>query len=250
MTFGAAIRRLYVGARTLPRADQLWRISLPGGSRRRRALAPLGVLLLACLLDASVPPQGVGVIEGQVSEHPHAPRRTASRYPGAPAESREVQSIPAVAFIQGPVAGAPARPPATPPTMAQHDTAFVPSVLTIPVGTTVRFPNTDPFFHNVFSYSPAARFDLGRYPKGEAKDVTFDKPGIVKVYCEVHDFMRGAIVVTENPFAAVVKDGRFRMEGVPAGTYTLVVWHADLGTVKQQVTVEAGGTAHVHVDLK
>lgn len=220
-------------------------------AKRRQAVAPLGVLVLACLLGgSSAAAQGVGVIEGTVSERLPKPRRTASRYPGAPTEAREVQAIPAVAYIKGPVTGAPARAPATMPTMAQHDTAFVPAVLTIPVGTTVSFPNGDPFFHNVFSYSTAARFDLGRYPKGEAKQVTFDKPGIVKVYCEVHDFMRAVIVVTDNPFASTVEDGHFRFEGVPAGTYTVVVWHADLGSVESTVTVTAGRTARVQVELK
>lgn len=242
-------RQVYVEQEQFVRV-KLGRIQVPARSGGHRALAPLGVLLLACLVGASVPPQGPGVIEGRVSEHLPRPHRTAPRYPGAPSEARQVQSIPAVAYLKGAIPGAPVHPPATPPKMAQHDTAFVPSVLTVPVGTTVSFPNHDPFFHNVFSYSPAARFDLGRYPKGEAKQVTFRKPGIVKVYCEVHDFMRAAIVVTQNPFAAVVKDGRFRLEGVPPGTYTLVVWQADLGRVEHRVTVPAGGTAHVSVDLK
>jgi hypothetical protein len=94
--------------------------------------------------------------------------------------------------------------------MTQRDTTFVPSVVAVRAGGTVDFPNGDPFFHNVFSYSSAQRFDLGRYPQGESKSVTFDEPGIVELFCEVHEFMRGAVVVTENPFHAVVaEDGRF-----------------------------------------
>jgi hypothetical protein len=155
-----------------------------------------------------------------------------------------------VAYLKGKIPGVPVKPPAVTPTMMQHDTAFVPAALVIPVGTTVSFPNTDPFFHNVFSYSRTERFDLGRYPKGVTKSVTFDKPGIVKVYCEVHHFMRAVIVVTENPFHAVVgADGSFRIDGVPAGRYTLVIWHPDLGTVEKSVVVPEGGVVHVHAAL-
>lgn len=191
-----------------------------------------------------------GSIEGTVILHLRPPRRVASRYPGASPSSHAVQAIPAVVYLKGRIDGAPAVPPAEPPTMMQHDTAFVPAALVVPVGTTVRFPNDDPFFHNVFSYSRTKRFDLGRYPRGVAKDVTFDEPGVVKVYCEVHDFMRAVIVVTENPFHAVVgRDGAFRIDGVPPGTYTLVIWHPDLGEVDRTVTVPASGTVQVRAEL-
>jgi hypothetical protein len=114
----------------------------------------------------------------------------------------------------------------------------------------VAFPNRDPFFHNVFSYSGAARFDLGRYPEGESKSVTFREPGIVRVYCEVHDFMRAAVIVTENPYhARPDAEGRFRIPGVPPGTYTLVGWHADQGTVTEEVTVSEGGRVEVVLQM-
>jgi len=135
--------------------------------------------------------------------------------------------------------------------MAQRDTAFEPGALVVPVGATVSFPNGDPFFHNVFSYSSPARFDLGRYPRGEAKDVTFDKPGIVKVYCEVHEFMRAIIVVTESPFAAVAEgEGRFRIAGIPPGTYTFVVWHPDLDPVERRLRVTAGQVTRLDAELR
>jgi hypothetical protein len=134
--------------------------------------------------------------------------------------------------------------------MAQEDTAFVPSLLVVPPGTTVSFPNMDPFFHNVFSYSRAQRFDLGRYPQGEAKEVRFDEPGIVKVYCEVHESMRSAIVVLDNPFYTVIgEDGSFELAGVPPGEYTLVVWHADHDVVETTVVVLEGKVTEVRVEL-
>ena len=212
-------------------------------------------LLLAFGAQAGAPApasgQGTGLVEGVVTLRHQPPRRIVGRYPGGPAAARTVQEVPAVVFLKGPVLGVAARPSATAPTMAQRDTAFVPAALIVPVGTTVTFPNGDPFFHNVFSYSSSARFDLGRYPRGETRRVTFDKPGIVKVYCEVHEAMRAVIVVTENPFHAVVDArGRFRIPEIPEGTYTVVIWHPDLDSVERQVRVVAGGTVRLDVELR
>jgi plastocyanin len=132
----------------------------------------------------------------------------------------------------------------------QTNKAFNPRITVIPAGTTVHFPNNDKFFHNVFSYSAPARFDLGRYPRGESKDVRFDEPGIVRVYCEVHESMRAAIVVVENGHWAVLDDdGRFALTGVPPGTYTLVAWHADRRERETAVTVRANGVTRLELDL-
>ncbi len=152
-----------------------------------------------------------------------------------------------MAYIRDAIPGAAASAPSN-PTLAQQDTTFSPNVLVVPVGTTLQFPNRDPFFHNVFSYSSAARFDLGRYPRGESKSVEFDEAGVVKVYCEVHESMRAAVVVVRNPFHAVVaSDGSFRIANVPAGRHTLVVWHHDGGVREVQVDVRAGASTTVPV---
>jgi hypothetical protein len=193
-----------------------------------------------------------GTIRGRVILPGAQPRRrVADRYAGGgAAAAHRIQDIPAVAFLQGAIPGHPFPRPASDPTMAQEDTAFVPSLLVVPPGTSVSFPNMDPFFHNVFSYSSTERFDLGRYPQGEAKEVVFDEPGIVKVYCEVHEHMRSAILVLENPFYAVVgEDGAFELTGVPPGDYVLMVWHADHGMEETPVTVTEGGTVEVTVEL-
>lgn len=230
-----------------------------GGDGVRATRRFVMVAVSAAFLAAGLPVQAshrhqgqsTGVIEGSVTLHLPAPRRSASRYPGGAARTRPVQPIPAVVYLKGTVEGSPRRADHVIVTLAQRDTAFLPAALVVQVGTTVRFPNEDTFFHNVFSYSSAARFDLGRYPRGEAKDVRFEEPGIVKVYCEVHEFMRAVVVATENPFHAVVdEDGRFRLEGVPAGTHTLVVWHPDLDEVQETVVVSEGGTVVVNVDLR
>jgi plastocyanin len=211
----------------------------------------IAALALTLLAPEPGGAQSGGAVEGTVRVELPAPRRSAGRYPGAVPAAHAVQQVPAVVYIEGPVAGARAVAGMPVPVMAQEDTAFVPTALAVEVGTTVRFPNQDGFFHNVFSYSAPARFDLGRYPRGDAKDVTFDEPGVVKVYCEVHEFMRAVIVVTENPYHAVADEGgRFRIQGVPAGTYTLVLWHPDLEPREQQITVSDGGTVRVEATLR
>lgn len=223
--------------------------SMPNPTSFRHGPSVLAVALsLACTL---LPPEPVaaqtGTIEGRVQLPTAAPRRTASRYAGAAPAARTVQEIPAIAYISGAVAGS--RVPAPPsPALAQQDTAFVPNVLVVPVGTTVEFPNRDPFFHNVFSYSSAQRFDLGRYPRGESKSVEFAQAGVVKVYCEVHESMRAALVVVENPFHAVIgADGTFRIANVPAGRHTVVVWHHDGGMREVAVDVRPGAVAPVRL---
>jgi plastocyanin len=192
----------------------------------------------------------VGVIEGVVMlEPPPPPRRTANRYPGGRQIAHAVQQIPPVVYLLGDMGGATTSGPN--PSMMQKDTAFLPAAVAVPVGGTVVFPNGDPFFHNVFSYSTAKRFDLGRYPEGESKEVTFDEPGVVSVFCEVHDFMRGAIVVTENPFHAVTaRDGTFRIEGVPEGEHTIAFWHPDTETIERTIVVTNGATTRIEVELK
>ena len=95
-----------------------------------------------------------------------------------------------------------------------------------PSGSTVDFPNSDRTYHNVFSLSKARRFDLGRYPRGQSRSVRFDRPGVVRVFCEIHSHMSAWILVfAHRYFATTDAEGRYRIEGVPPGTYTLAAWN-------------------------
>jgi hypothetical protein len=120
---------------------------------------------------------------------------------------------------------------------------FIPHVLPVQVGTTVEFANSDPLAHNVFSISSAKRFNLGLYGRGAVRRVRFDRPGVVQVLCNVHQEMSAYIVVIPNPFfARTGRDGRFRIEGVPAGQHRLRCWHEELGERTHAVRVPANGT--------
>jgi plastocyanin len=133
------------------------------------------------------------------------------------------------------------------PILDQRDLQFHPQVLPILLGTTVDFPNRDNLFHNVFSYSKTKPFDLGRYPKDDSRSVTFDKPGIVRVYCDIHSHMNATILVLENPyFAAPDGNGTFAIQGVPEGTYTIVLWYDRDVVERRVVQVRSGQSTEIN----
>ncbi|HEY6549269.1 MAG TPA: carboxypeptidase regulatory-like domain-containing protein [Vicinamibacteria bacterium] len=124
----------------------------------------------------------------------------------------------------------------------QRNQTFVPWVLAVPVGATVDFPNSDSTFHNVFSLSKARRFDLGRYPRGAVRSVRFDRPGVVRVFCEIHAHMNAYVLVFSHRFFATTdENGRYRIAGVPPGDYRLVLWHDGREREARPVQVTAGG---------
>jgi plastocyanin len=136
--------------------------------------------------------------------------------------------------------------------MAQKNINFAPGLLPIQVGTMVEFPNLDDTYHNVFSYSKTKRFDLGRYRKGEKPGVVlFDKPGVVTLHCEIHGTMRGTILVLDTPyFQKTDEQGRFRLEGLPAGRYLLKAWVSDDDVRVQTVDLQTGATVHLDFPAK
>lgn len=132
--------------------------------------------------------------------------------------------------------------PQNSPRVNQTGLSFQPHVLPVVVGTTVRFQNSDDVLHNVFTPSATGdHFNLGSWPKGQSKPYTFTKLGKVELLCNVHQEMNAYILVLQNPFFSVTdKEGNFRIENVPAGTYTLKVWHEQGSGPAQTITVGAG----------
>jgi plastocyanin len=149
-----------------------------------------------------------------------------------------------VVFLEGAAA---APPVAERVVMAQRKYQFAPGLLAVQRGTRVEFPNFDDEYHSVFSYSRAKRFDLGRYHKDESPAaIRFDEAGVVKLYCEIHDHMRGTILVLDTPhFAKTDAEGRFRLVDVPAGEFVLKAWVADDVVLERPVTVRDGGIVRV-----
>jgi len=127
---------------------------------------------------------------------------------------------------------------------------FRPRVIVIPAGTTVRFPNQDPFNHNVFSLAEPNAFDLGLYGRGDVRDHRFSRAGLVRVYCNIHPRMTGFIVIRDNAwYAQPGADGSFTIADVPAGQYTLRVWHERAGEGSQPITVPSGGLSDLTIAL-
>jgi plastocyanin len=137
-------------------------------------------------------------------------------------------------------------------TMDQRNERFVPHVLAITVGTTVDFPNSDNTYHNVFSLRGPRPFDLGRYAAGRSKSVRFDRPGIVRVFCEIHSHMSAFILVFNHRYFAVTSaDGRYQINRVPPGRYTLVAWNE--GAIRESrpvVVSDEGGTVELDFALR
>src|SRR3954469_1012415 len=134
--------------------------------------------------------------------------------------------------------------------VAQKDLMFIPALLAVQVGTKVEFPNLEKdTYHNIFSYSPAKRFDLGRYRPDEkpVPSETFDVAGLVTLRCDIHEHMRGLILVLATPHFAVTDDsGHFKLTGLPAGHYTLKAWIDSRTTREHPVDLKAGSTAPRH----
>jgi hypothetical protein len=136
------------------------------------------------------------------------------------------------------------------PEMRQLGERFMPHVLPVIAGSTVRFPNDDPIYHNVFSLSRARTFDLGRYARGSSKDVVFQSAGLVQVFCHIHADMSGYILVLGNPyFVQPEENGQFSLDGVPPGEYRLIAWHERVRPNATIVRVTARGVTLVTVAI-
>jgi plastocyanin len=135
-------------------------------------------------------------------------------------------------------------------TVTMKGKTFLPHVVAVPVGGTVDFPNQDPIFHNVFSVSGKNRFDLDLYKRPKTGSWTFQHPGIVRVYCNIHPQMSAVVVVRDSPyFTKASADGSFAIDGVPEGAYTLRAWHERGGEGSIQITVGAEGDTSAELTL-
>ena len=215
-----------------------------GSATWRPALLALCALLLA-LSTGGMAQTPVGVIRGRVEmrraaapveRRPnvndlgmHAPRDM----PDLRRSVVYLESAPSLAFPDSEPQRA---------TMDQRNETFVPHVLAIDVGTRVDFPNNDQTFHNVFSLSKPRRFDLGRYGRNQSKTIRFDKPGVVRVFCDIHSHMNAFVVVFNHPYHALTDDdGRYRIDNIPAGTYGVTAWHEGSARDMRSVTIPPGG---------
>lgn len=214
------------------------------------ALLAVAAVGLAAAAGARSPsPQAAAAIRGRVGiARPLTSSRPAAEGAGSAAPGRPETYRQAVVYLESP----PERlqqPSSARARMDQKNERFDPHVLTILAGTTVDFPNGDPFFHNVFSLSRPKRFDLGRYPTGRSKAVRFDTPGIVRVFCEIHSHMNAFILVFDHRFFAMTdEEGRYRIERVPPGRYRVTAWYE--GALRETRPIEVPAVGSVDADFE
>lgn len=208
-----------------------------------RALLP--IFAVSLLLRAPV--FCGGTIEGTITLDAMRPQPVSPGYkPQTVKPIQDTEPPVAIVFLEGPGTAAAARKAQT-VRIRQNGYQFRPSILAVQTGTTVEFPNEDDEFHNVFSYSKTKRFDLGRYRKDEpAKLASFDKPGLAKIYCEIHQHMRCLVLVVDTPlFTTTDTAGRFKLKNVPPGEYTMKVLMPSEKIVESKITVKDAQTLRV-----
>lgn len=205
-------------------------------------------------------PEGAGAARGTIAGRVAAPaddfleglrrgkkllRYDTHSHSSEPIEPYRLGEVAAVYIESAPGTG-PHTPPERHPDLNQRQMVFRPLVLPVVAGTTVDFPNNDDLFHNVFSYSKAGEFDLGRYPKGQRRSVTFSEPGVVNVFCDIHSYMFASIIVLDNPwFSLPADDGAYSIAGIPPGSYDLTFWYGRKKVSTKRVTVRYGQTTTV-----
>jgi plastocyanin len=210
-----------------------WELSRGGGARVACAAIAAAVALAASF---GAPALAQGTVAGRVSIQEKPGTKTADLGN-------------AVIYLE-PKGGAPRVAPAN-TQMAMNGRSFAPHVRVVTTGSRVDFPNQDPFTHNVFSTTVGALFDLGAYGNGKSKPAEFRKPGAFPIYCNVHAKMAGYVVVVNTPwYTQAGNDGRWEIAHVPAGMYTMTVWHERApSAVTSEIEVPAAGLAALDTKL-
>jgi plastocyanin len=196
--------------------------------------------------------QQTAVVRGRVEIGIPVPtRRPTSAYPSRSVAQSPLAPVAEIRNVVVYLKDAPTRAtPSTTVEILQRNETFLPRVVAVPTGSTVEFPNDDPIYHNVFSLSRARAFNLGRYPRGHTRRVRFDKPGVVKVFCDIHSHMTATVMVFDHPwFAMPDEDGRFELAAVPPGNREITAWHERLGDTTVSVRAEAGRPAEADFTL-
>jgi plastocyanin len=156
----------------------------------------------------------------------------------------------AVVWLDGARTGAPAAKGKAAARVAQRQKTFEPHVEVVRVGSTVAFPNLDRIYHNVFSLSEIAPFDLGLYRNGASRSLVFPRPGVVRIYCNIHpDMAAFLVVVNSDSFGKTAANGSLELRDVPIGTWPVSVWHEKGGDERARVTVEAGRVTRLDLRL-
>lgn len=222
----------------------------------KRPTIVLGLILIGLLLPGRSWGTGTGVIRGRV--YVEFPSGAATARPNVadlgvrPMHGPTADERRSVVYLESAPRGAfEDRAEDARVRMDQRQETFIPHVLAIMTGTTVVFTNSDRTYHNVFSLSRTRQFDLGRYRTGAAKSVRFDRPGVVRVFCDIHSHMSAFILVFGHRYFAITDDdGRFAIDDVPSGTYSVVVWNEGQPREVRRLTVpEQGGEVEMNVTL-
>ncbi len=218
----------------------------PRTARPGRHFPPMTLRLLCIVLAAAPAAFPQSVVEGRVALPKSRAAPVMSQRYEIVAKAGVLSTYPPVGVVY--LEGSFPKPASLPTAqVAQRNFEFAPALLAIEAGTRVEFPNFDDTYHNIFSYSPAKRFDLGRYRPDERPipSVLFDKPGLIVLRCDIHEHMRGLILVLDTPYWVVTDtEGRYQLAGLPAGRHTLKVWLDSRTTLERSVVLEPGGTLH------